>query len=103
MSNNAAPDLKIVERLERMTKRLAEVSGEDVRFGYLGNCNFARPGTPAYRDDRSWCVFLPHPGRVGTSADRIGGHGGDELEALIPLVAGALKLATWQANRRHHN
>lgn len=36
-------------------------------FGYIGNCG-------ANYDDRSWRIFLPHPGRVGTYADSIGGY-----------------------------
>jgi hypothetical protein len=39
-----------------------------VTFGYIGNCDI-----DGRNDDRCWMVFLPHPGRVGTSDDRIGG------------------------------
>lgn len=35
-----------------------------VTFGYVGN--FERWG-----DDRSFCIFLPHPGRVGTYGDSV--------------------------------
>jgi hypothetical protein len=44
-----------------------------ITFGYIGDLNGYAPGTPRHIDSRSFFVFLPHPGRVGTAADRIGG------------------------------
>ncbi len=53
-----------------------EVPG--ITFGYIGNVGVYRSGP---FDDRSWYVFLPHPGRVGTISDRVFvGHKG--LEAV---------------------
>lgn len=74
------------ENCERIVKRIAEVTGEAWTFGYIGNL------TPQH-DDRGWFAFRPHPGRVGTAADRIGGNGTDDLEALVPVLSGALRMA----------
>lgn len=54
-----------------------------VTFGYIGNLGHGR-------DDRLWYVFLPHPGRVGTPADTLGGFstgGVASLGALAGQVA----------------
>jgi len=48
-----------------------------VTFGYVGNWN------PGGRDDRLWSIFLPHPGRVGTSEDGIGSFRTDDLEGAV--------------------
>jgi len=40
-----------------------------ITFGYIGNVGVDRSGP---YDDRSWRVFLPHPGRVGTYTDSVG-------------------------------
>lgn len=74
------------ERCQLLVERIAEVTGEGWTFGYIGNV------TPL-RDDRGWYAFRPHPGRVGTSADRIGGHGTDELDKLANVLSGALAMA----------
>lgn len=74
------------EDCQRIVKRIAEVTGEAWTFGYIGNL------TP-HGDDRGWFAFRPHPGRVGTSADRIGGVGTDDLESLVPVLRGALRMA----------
>lgn len=37
-------------------------------------------------DDRRWFIFRPHPGRVGTSDDSIGGYPTAERGKLIPLI-----------------
>lgn len=58
--------------LERQTEHdflqesveLLERSLPGITFGYLGNCE-------SWGDDRSWYVFLPHPGRVGTFNDAV--------------------------------
>jgi hypothetical protein len=70
----------LVEQLRAFVKDLAEVSGIDYTFGYIGNLD-ARFG-----DDRIWYVFAPHPGRVGTDKDRFGGVRTEQLAELIPLV-----------------
>lgn len=61
-----------------------------VTFGYIGNCGSDRSGR---FDDRSWYIFLPHPGRVGDYSDRLGGYRtqdlGRMLEAWDRLAAAA--------------
>lgn len=47
-----------------------------VTFGYVGNLGNGR-------DDRTWMVFLPHPGRVGTWEDQVGGFPTGSLEGII--------------------
>ena len=89
-------EAKLYARIERMVADLNEALGLDpsnysnrVSFGYLGNCG---PGF----DDRSWMVFLPHPGRPGTYADQIGSFRTgdvDGMAALVSQLAGALKIA----------
>lgn len=49
-------------------------------FGYLGNVGTDRNGR---YDDRSWYVFLPHPGRVGTTNDSVGGFPTHRLPAML--------------------
>jgi hypothetical protein len=61
-------------RIRARIQRLADMLPDDVSFGYIGNCDGA-----GY-DDRLWYLFLPHPGRVGTSLDRIGGFRTDDEE-----------------------
>jgi hypothetical protein len=46
-------------KVEELRAELPRIS-----FGYIGNCG---PGF----DERSWAVFLPHPGRVGTYSDSV--------------------------------
>lgn len=46
---------------------------EGFTYGYTGNCNFLNPSSLAFRDDRSWAIFKPHPGRVGLVSDSFGG------------------------------
>jgi len=49
------------EMLSAMVEALkSELPG--ISFGYIGNCGVNRYGQ---FDDRSWRIFLPHPGRVG--------------------------------------
>ena len=50
-----------------------------VTFGYIGNLE-------GRKDYRCWYVFLPHPGRVGTSADSIGGIATDDTDGFLALV-----------------
>jgi hypothetical protein len=49
-----------------------------VTFGYLGNV--APNGS---NDQRSWMVFLPHPGRVGRYEDHLGGFPTGSLEGIV--------------------
>lgn len=65
---------------------LARVTKADWTFGYIGNCG------PGY-DDRVWCAFRAHPGRVGTANDRIGGVSTDRLPALADMLRGAVARA----------
>lgn len=51
-----------------------------ITFGYLGNLSNTR-------DDRLWFVFLPHPGRTGTAADRLGGFTTGELDGIVSARA----------------
>lgn len=75
-----------LERCQRIVAAIAETTGEPWTFGYLGNCDHRR-------DDRAWYAFRPHPGRVGTYDDRIGGVRTDQLSDLVPTLSGALKMA----------
>ncbi|CAB4189613.1 hypothetical protein UFOVP1196_4 [uncultured Caudovirales phage] len=64
------PNTTTLEALQaKVTELQAELPG--ITFGYIGNCGVNRNGP---FDDRSWYIFLPHPGRVGTSDDRVGGN-----------------------------
>jgi len=47
-----------------------------VTFGYIGNLGNGY-------DDRTWMVFLPHPGRVGTDEDRIGWFSTGSLDGIV--------------------
>lgn len=47
-----------------------------VTFGYLGNI-----GTTY--DDRTYHLFLPHPGRVGTWKDQVGDYRPWQLDAML--------------------
>ncbi len=40
-----------------------DVEFPGITLGYIGNCE-------SWGDDRSWAVYLPHPGRAGTAFDR---------------------------------
>lgn len=57
---------------------IAEIPG--VTFGYLGNVGIGREGR---YDDRSWYIFLPHPGRVGTYLDAVGGYSTGNLGLML--------------------
>lgn len=62
-------------RAEEVVKTLDGVS-----LGYIGNVY--SDGT----DDRSWFIFLPHPGRIGEAEDRIGGFDTSDRAKLLPLL-----------------
>jgi hypothetical protein len=68
---------------ERLVEKLSERTGLAWTFGYIGNTG------PGY-DDRSWFAFAPHPGRIGTSADRLGGFPTEHLDRLRVFLAGAV-------------
>lgn len=51
-----------------------------ISFGYIGNVGVDRSGS---YDDRSWYVFLPHPGRVGGYIDRVGGFATADLSKML--------------------
>lgn len=76
-----------------------DISAPKVSFGYLGN-TYGIPNTPAFKDDRLWMVFLPHPGRVGNDKDRIGfgvrTNDADGLHNIAVQLSGAIQLATWK-------
>lgn len=74
------------ERCRALVERIAEATGEEWTFGYLGNV------TPA-GDERSWYAFRPHPGRVGTYEDRIGGQATADVGELVTVLGGALAMA----------
>lgn len=74
------------DQCRRIVNLIAEATGEEWTFGYIGNCG------PGY-DDRSWSAFRPHPGRIGTASDRIGGYPTAELDKLAPILQGALQMA----------
>jgi len=66
-------------------------------FGYIGNGRLGPDGWNL--DDCLWSIYLPHPGRVGTSEDRLGSITNNDVAGLIAaygqlkaLIAG-VKLA----------
>ena len=63
----------VVEDISRLVK---DKLPEGFTFGYIGN---VEDGV----DDRSWCIFAPHPGRVGKAEDRYGRYPTDKLEGLL--------------------
>lgn len=66
-----------------------------VTFGYIGNVERGR-------DDREWMIFLPHPGRVGTDRDRIGGFTTGDLDGARQTASqayGALRVLQWRNAR----
>ena len=54
-----------LDKCRALTARIAEITGEDWTFGYIGNLDNGR-------DDRAWYAFRRIPGHVGTAEDRIG-------------------------------
>lgn len=84
-------------RIRRQTDRLTEATGITFRYGYLGDVS-GIPGTPAFRDSRSYYLFAAHPGRCGTDADRLGGV--SDPADLLPILGAALGLARIQNTPR---
>lgn len=90
------PYTRAITAIERNVAALNLVLGvldgprnKQATFGYIGDLT-------ARYDDRSWYVFLPHPGRPGTSDDRIGGFATDDVEgavACLLALQGAIKMA----------
>lgn len=74
------------DRCRYIVERIANITGEAWTFGYIGNVD-------RYGDGRGWYAFRPHPGRAGTAADRIGGHGTEDLDKLEHVLAGAYAMA----------
>lgn len=66
------------ERFDRQMKKLLP---EGWSWGYIGNCG---PGF----DDRSWRIFVPHPGRVGGPGDSIGDYDTANHHKLLDLARG---------------
>lgn len=58
--------------VEELNTLLGHKPGEGISFGYIGNIPVGA-AQGSQHDDRAFYVFLPHPGRVGTYDDRIGG------------------------------
>jgi hypothetical protein len=82
---------KQAERCRLIVKQLVEATGIEFTFGYIGNLDAWG------NDDRCWSAFAPHPGRVGNEGDRIGGYYTEDLDKLVPYLAGALRLARIQS------
>lgn len=87
---------RVIDCIKRQVAKLNEALGlpadEGATFGYIG-------GIDGLRDDRKYYVFLPHPGRMGTSTDLVGGFAhGDEAgaRALACTLGGMLTLARWR-------
>lgn len=77
--------------IERLVLQINEVIGGGATFGYIGNVE-------RWGDERCWMVFLPHPGRVGTDGDHIGGFSTDDVVGALLTVSqlqGALKALKW--------
>lgn len=97
---------RYIDRINLMVAKLNETLGYSmefdkdfhrtcVTFGYLGNVS-----PNGQNDDRSYFVFLPHPGRPGRYEDRIGGFPYRDAEGakrLLVALSGMLALAKWQA------
>lgn len=67
-------------QIDRLNAELGLVD-HPITFGYIGNFPIgATAGGP--NDDRLWMVFLPHPGRVGKTEDRIGGWKTGSLDGI---------------------
>lgn len=83
---------RAIRSIERLVRLLNEEIGGGATFGYIGNLE-------RWGDERSWMVFLPHPGRVGTDGDHIGGFGTNDVDGALLTIAqlqGALKILKWR-------
>ncbi len=70
--DRCAADYKEVARRAEILKALFP----GLSFGYLGNIETSF-------DDRSFYFFFPHPGRVGTYEDRVGGYSFSQLGDML--------------------
>lgn len=61
-----------------------------VTFGYIGNCEPFWCALGSKGDGRYWSVYLPHPGRIGTSDDRLGFVKSGDVEGLFALAGQVL-------------
>lgn len=52
-----------------------------ITFGYIGNARHSSNGWDM--STVSWMVFLPHPGRVGTSGDSFGGFRQGDIKGIV--------------------
>ncbi|AEJ91896.1 hypothetical protein THORA_27 [Mycobacterium phage Thora] len=70
------------DRVEELNELLGLTDAtHKATVGYIGNARMGRDGWD-YSDCR-WYVFLPHPGRVGTDDDVIGGWRKGSLEGVM--------------------
>jgi hypothetical protein len=68
-------------REERFDRQMKKLLPEGWTYGYIGNCG------QGY-DDRSWSIFVPHPGRVGQPEDRIGDLSTENRHQLLHIAIG---------------
>lgn len=59
---------------------LSDPRGRGITFGYIGNGTLTSKGWDL--SNVLWMVFLPHPGRVGTSEDQVAQWRTDSLEGI---------------------
>ena len=101
---------RAITQIKRMVDEMNKVLGYNVSetssgystdgltFGYIGNIPTAAKAGSKH-DDRSFSVFLPHPGRPGRYEDRFGGFSYGSLagaRGCLSQLAGALQFAKWQ-------
>lgn len=68
-------------REERFNRQMKRLLPEGWTWGYIGNLERGN-------DDRSWFIFVPHPGRVGQAEDRIGGFTTENRHLLLQIAVG---------------
>jgi len=66
----------------RFSRQMKELLPYGWTWGYIGNVY------PDGTDDRSWSIFVPHPGRVGTLEDRIGDFTTADRYQLLQVARG---------------
>lgn len=64
--------------LAAAVKALAIEIDYPLTWGYIGTAS------PSH-DDRGWCVFAPHPGRIGATEDRLACGSSDDLPRALEL------------------
>jgi hypothetical protein len=61
------------------------LAGTGFTYGYIGNLWTDGRADP---DDRAWSITAPHPGRIGTLDDQVGGsYSTDDRAKLAPIAA----------------